>query len=215
MKKFLLAAVLLALAPLSAVRADPSEAFSFNNPQLGVTGDITVGYEFQVNSAIDVSALGMFDAYAYFGDSGVGLDGSHDVGIWSTSGALLASVTVSGGTVDPLVGDFRYASLGTDLLLGPGDYVIGAEINNSVLYGQDGSVTDLTSDVSYVQPELDFNGGFGFPNGDDYPQDAGAYFGPNFQFSAVPDSGGWLMDLAAVASLTIAGIRWNRRVGAS
>ena len=75
----------------------------------------TLGYEFTTSVALDVNALGYFDD---------GNGNSHDVGIWTSSGTLLASTTVTGG--DPVVGHFVYQSI-PDLMLAPGTYVIGGQ----------------------------------------------------------------------------------------
>lgn len=96
--------------------------FSGSNPQVGYT----IGWDFTVtNGPIFVSHLGYYD---YAGD---GLGGSHEVGIFDSSGNLLASNTVAAGVTELLVGDptlgwFRYHALSTDLVLQPGStYRIG------------------------------------------------------------------------------------------
>jgi hypothetical protein len=82
----------------------------------------THGWSFSVNAPIEVTQLGLYDHQ----DDGFGI--AHPVGLWRDDGALLASVTISAGTVNPLVNHFRYASIQTagPLVLLPSEtYVIG------------------------------------------------------------------------------------------
>lgn len=84
-------------------------------------GTYTGGFVFSISSPIDISSLGFYD------EGGDGLAVSHDVGLWDTTGTLLASATVDAGATDPLIGKFRYKSIPT-LTLAAGDYVLGSLI---------------------------------------------------------------------------------------
>ena len=75
----------------------------------------TLGFEFSLSTSYDVTALGYWDD---------GLGNDHQVGLWTSGGALLASTTVLG--TDPITGHFRYHGIGT-VTLGPGSYVLGGE----------------------------------------------------------------------------------------
>ena len=92
----------------------------------------TAGYKFTTGSGqILVTSLGYSD-WTGLGNSGSGLVTTHQVGIWSTNGTLLGSVTVPAGTAGNLVNHFWYASLSTPLTLAPNTiYVIGASVNTS------------------------------------------------------------------------------------
>lgn len=92
---------------------------------LPLHGSVTVGWEFTPQSDIRVTELGFFD----LGQDGLNI--SHDVGIWDESEQLLVSATVAYGTAAPLIGEYRYASVGP-ILLGAGQtFVIGATVPTS------------------------------------------------------------------------------------
>ncbi len=75
----------------------------------------TLGYEFITTTTLDINALG------YWVD---GNSNNHLVGLWTSTGTLLASTTVL--NTDPIVGNFQYDAI-SDLILAPGDYIIGGE----------------------------------------------------------------------------------------
>ncbi len=84
----------------------------------------TIGNRFVVGShELLVTALGYEDA------GRDGLNGAHRVGLWDVNGVELASVTVPSGTVAPLQGAWRYATLPQSAVLTAGTtYFIGAEV---------------------------------------------------------------------------------------
>ena len=57
---------------------------------LNGTGRHNLGWQFQVNSAVTMDGLGIFDDAVFRG-----LSESHQVGLWDNSGNLLASTTVT------------------------------------------------------------------------------------------------------------------------
>ena len=96
----LLASSFLWIAPGERALAEP--AITITNVGFSVTNPpFTLGWEFDVLDPISVTALGVFD------DSQDGLVDRHPIGIWDSGGTLLASTTVSSGTADPLVDQFR------------------------------------------------------------------------------------------------------------
>ena len=163
-------------------------------------GGFTEGWSFTVNSAVLVTDLGVWDG-SRFGPPGNGLAQSIQVTIWDkTTMTALAFHTVPSGTTGTLVNDFRYVSLNTPVPLGPGSYVIGAYYRSSDTVGDYDIVAEMASGIT-TAPELTFGrsrqgGGnafpaveFGDPNGN---------FGPNFQFTdlpnGVPDAGSsWML----------------------
>src|SRR5262245_26670035 len=65
----------------------------------------TRGWTFYVSSpatGISITQLGVFD---FVGD---GLINSHQIGLWTTDGALLASVLIPAGLSGSFVGGYRY-----------------------------------------------------------------------------------------------------------
>jgi hypothetical protein len=82
----------------------------------------TYGYDFTVSDSISVTGLGVFESFTR------GLGTSHPVGLWDSSGNLLASTTV--GNTDTIVastdtlGQWREVDI-APLLLGAGQYYAG------------------------------------------------------------------------------------------
>jgi hypothetical protein len=107
----------------SLVTTDPVRAvglYDFTSSQiLFGGGDLTVGFEFTANSTFTIDSLGYFDANQN------GLQDSHDIGIFDTSGTLLTSATVLSGTASSLDGKFRYANISSFTLNAGQTYRIG------------------------------------------------------------------------------------------
>ena len=96
--------------------------------------DSTRGYSFDVTNpmGVVVTALSVYDT---FGD---GLSDSHEVGLWDSSGAVLASTAIPAGASAPLdsSGFFRYEQI-TPMTLAPGaNYVVGALFLSGTLDNQ-------------------------------------------------------------------------------
>ena len=70
-------------------------------------------------SNLVAAQLGVWDAGAN------GLVESHQVGLWNSTGTLLASATVGSGTSAALVDGFRYVDI-VDVPLAVGSYTVGA-----------------------------------------------------------------------------------------
>ena len=94
-----------------------------------------LGGEFTVGAKPEsVTALGYFDGpNSATGSLGDGLLQSHEVGIYTTGGALVAgldlTVPAGGGT---LVGDFRYVTLGAPITLAANtSYVIAGQVTTA------------------------------------------------------------------------------------
>jgi len=88
-----------------------------------VDGPWNIGMEFQVTSNTAVNALGVWE------DTSL-LQLSHDVGLWLPGNVTNIpdfQATVPSGTGGTLIDGFRYALIGSDVVLTPGNnYVIGA-----------------------------------------------------------------------------------------
>src|SRR4051812_40535085 len=119
-----LALVLLAPPPL---RAD----FLLTGAGAGPLGNFgqetgTAGYGFTVGSSpLQVITLGVWDLGAD------GLTNTHQVGLWTNSGTLLAMVEVPSGTGGTLQGEFRYANLSSPVTLTAHEtYVLGASYSS-------------------------------------------------------------------------------------
>jgi hypothetical protein len=129
----------------------PALTFTEASGTSGLNQDQAVGWQFDVVENVTVTGLGWFDE---------GLNGlvtSHEVGIWSPTGTLLASTTVSAGTVNSLVGQFRTAFI-TPIVLTPGTgYIVGGlnSANNTERLA--GNVTPQTTDTRIVYFDATFS----------------------------------------------------------
>ncbi|MFC1707368.1 DUF4082 domain-containing protein [Planctomycetota bacterium] len=198
--KVALAGAVMAFLPLKSADAG-TVAFGFTGGTGGNAGNALLGYEFTVDTDIEVTHVGLFD----YGTDG--LSGASQIGIWTMGGTLLADATVPSGTTAPLTAGWRYEPLASPLLLSAGEsYVIGGYQANESYY-QDATIVNLTSDVTFGNARRQAGGGFVIPATVD-PTDNAGYFGPNFQFDLaepkVPEPSIWLLLGAALVGLAVA-----------
>jgi len=191
--KFIIAAIAFSVTS-GAIHAGPLIT-SPGNGALATNGGFTVGYGFVVGPTdLIVSKLGIYDYQSN------GLLVAHDVGLWTNSGTLLGSATVSSGLSGELIGEFRYADLGSPIVLTSGSsYILGAFYSTtggeplrdrSDTYQSNKWPTMDTSYASFYiygnssQARIDANA-LGFPNMG--PIVGNGYIGPNLYFAAVPE----------------------------
>ncbi len=185
LKSSMIAAVLCAAAPASALSG---VTFTKDSGGEGLSA-LMRGWAFDLAGPVSVTGLGWYDS----GEDGLQI--SHEVGIWTSGGALVVSGVVGSGTAGTLDGFFRYtSSLTGSTSLASGSYVIaglsGTDANYRNLLAT--SVT-FGAGVSYLN-DVAGGGTFGFAS-DPSAFDIG-YFGPNFQYSvgnAVPEPATWAM----------------------
>lgn len=138
--------------------------------------DEILGWGFTANEDINVTALGNFDS------SQLGLNGSFEIGLWESSGTLLASTTVSGNT-GTLDGYFWYEDISIIQLIAGNDYVIAS-------YGLGSAVNvDFQSVVTTVDSVITQNNGlFAFSNSLAFPTQItdAPYYAASFQYE-VPE----------------------------
>lgn len=153
MKKLFVYCLILgsSFANASVSKADTIglEGDSFSSSYTWTDDNYTLGWAFSTTSQISLTALGYFDR----GENGLVV--SHDVGVWNSAGALVASATVAAGTSNALDGHFRYASI-APVTLAAGHYRIGGvnigdSSGNGDWYGYD------PTNVAYG-PEITFQG---------------------------------------------------------
>jgi uncharacterized protein DUF4082/PEP-CTERM motif-containing protein len=166
-------AVGAASADTPAVSFTPVSGNTFNN---GI--GFSLGFEFTATSNLTVDALGYFD------------DGSlqelHTVGIYNSSGTLLASATITGGT---LMGFFDYVTIAPlNLTAGDTYQVMG---NSGVVDPYTFNPTGFSTapNITFDQDEYTPGNTLAFGTTTD---GATAYFGPNFLESsaaATPEPG--------------------------
>jgi len=152
-------------------------------------GGTNHGWEFRTKAPITVTHLGLYDGC----DNG--FDIAHPIGLWRESdSALLASGTISPGTVDPLLDHFRYIDI-PDVLLAVGqDYVVG--YYSATLSFVDDMVDQKAGNLQ-VDPSIRYI--IARWSSWDYvfkiPPNLSSWhaFGPNFQFYVIPAPGALLL----------------------
>ena len=113
----LVIAALMAFYP-TLTRAD-TIALSFTEGSAGpAIQNLTFGYTFTLSSPVLVTQLGLWD------QGNDGLNASHVVSIWTSTGTQEAQVTIPSGTGATLTNGFRYVSI-PSVLLPAGSYTIG------------------------------------------------------------------------------------------
>lgn len=209
MKGFL-GAISLAAATIIATAASASPAVTLTSDgEYYLGAPYTLGFSFTVATADSITALGVFAA------NDGGSNGAADVGLWDSTGTLLAFASVPAGGVATLDGTFRYASI-TPYALTPGvTYVVGAydptDYATSFGNGQGGSAI-VDPNVTILQDQYSpSNYAFSFPeaSGGDV---GGAWLGANFELgaSSVPEPASWAMMLAGFGGLGLL-LRARRR----
>ncbi|MBM3493458.1 MAG: hypothetical protein FJX72_03925 [Armatimonadetes bacterium] len=179
-------------------------ALSFSDYSNVSQGNFVVGWEFDVLSPITVSSLGMCDY--------VGLDpNGHDVGIYDSSMALVASTKVMPG--DPLSGYFRFGALTTPVTLaaGNGYRIAGVSLNRYYAYDFSTPPTGWTVDprLRYVDDRYASGSTLQYP-ANQYPDIQYGLFGPNMLIrdsDPVPEPA--MLQLPVLLGLS--GLAWWRR----
>jgi len=160
--------------------------------------DKTLGWSFGLNTEITLNRLGVFD------EGQDGLAASHQVGLWTTGGTLIADATVPAGTAGSLFGDFRYVDV-PSVALPVGVYVIGVHFDTAGRADQflrDNSVLTTHPFVNYNVGRISSRPGFEFP-----PPTASGSLGNfttgNFQFNIPEPSTCYLLLLASGLGLAV------------
>lgn len=202
LRVFFLLALGMLLVPAGVLRAQALTGFSGGSvfATFEADGD-TVGWQFSVNRAVNVTHLGFWDGDA----ATLPMLTSHPVGLWSAAGVLQTSNTVN--PASPLTGQFRYEPT-TNVTIGPGTYVLGA-FYSALNTNDDGYLTGTTGitmspGFTMLNTARDPSGpqtGLVFPS---VFTAAGGRFGPNLLFTEVPEPG-------SLALLSTAGLFALRR----
>lgn len=130
---------------------------SFDNPSVFYSQNHTLGYAFSSDTNTSITALGFYDS---------GLDGfaaGHQVGLWNNSGTLLGQVSLGVGTIDTLIGDFRYSNLSSsiDLIAGATYFLAGTTASDDWVYQASNIVMD--TGINYLGSYYT-SGAFAFPS---------------------------------------------------
>jgi hypothetical protein len=198
----------------------PADAavYEFTSAPTATDTQLSLGFQFTTNVPVSVTALGYFD----FGHDGFMT--AHDVGIFDASGNLLFLTQLSAGTINPLVGDFRYQAIAPFLLPGGQLFIIAGTTGGELdpwAYGngfgaggppQFGTIAGLTVDPSIsiaanaarFVPQSDNS----LRNPTEHFSDYTLYAGPNFEIaSAVPEPYTWILMLFGFAAIGFLGYR--------
>jgi len=184
----LIAGAIGCLSLLSA--SAQTNAVSFSNTTGVTLGNppFTLGWSFTANSNIDVLDLGVFD------DAQNGLVDSHQVGLWNSTGTLLGSTTVPSGTGATLDDQFRMVGVSPIVLLAGQQYFIGALYttgDDPMIFPGGATNFATASQITFNNSSFIAGSTLADPtvNGGTEP----AYFGPNFEFSATPEPGSFVL----------------------
>lgn len=177
---------------------------------------VNVGSVFRVTDAIAINQLGIWD------EDGNGLLTSHDVGLYTIGGSLLASAVVPAGTgavldnVTPQ-GGFRWVDLMSDVVLQPGrEYVLSGAYYGGGTTGNDdpfrSTPATINSPFQLVGDRYLETATYGlvFPTGEFLGPNEG-WFGPNARYYVIPEPGVMLMNAVVLIGAGIGGWIVRRR----
>ena len=191
-------------APISVNASPITPAVEYDSTStLTDSRPFTLGYQFTTSVLFDVNAL------AYWID---GRGNNHQVGLWNSTGTLLASTTVL--NTDPIQGHFQYHSIPTITLV-PGTYTIGGEFlgrGDPFPYQATGVVT--ASGFIWVTDEQLFGSGLNYPTlstGGGYGQNG--ILAANFSIAStdpVPEPSTILLLTTGLLGLLGYGRRWKK-----
>lgn len=149
---------------------------------------VNLGLVFTANSNFSVDALGIYDES--------GLTGSEQVGLYNSSGTLLASATVS--LSDPVVDGYLFQSITAVALTAGQTYTVVANVgNNPWAYGP----APTTTGVTFTGADYLYGSSLALPT---MASGVPAYYGPSFEIAATdpvpePSNFGFLVTAALLA----------------
>jgi hypothetical protein len=113
----------------------------------GCASGTTFGWSFSVVNSIKINQLGLWDA----GADGLGVS-SAQVGLWSTSGSLLANATITDASEQVASasanGEWLFENI-SSVLLTPGDYLIGSVFLNPAPFAQIGATFTTIANITF------------------------------------------------------------------
>jgi hypothetical protein len=162
-----------------------STAFLFPDPATGTSSAVgTDGFEFRPDTDILVTALGYYDR------NQDGLTLAHPVAIYDmNSGSQLALTIVGPGSGSSLLGLFQYKTISPLRLQAGKSYMVagfhpGSGGNDLAADFNPATAVTIASGLTYQGYFYSFNSSLTLPATAGSPE---MFFGPNFQFQAVPE----------------------------
>jgi hypothetical protein len=187
-KALLLGAVLASLSTVGAHAGTPvfSPATTFGPADYQAGLPVNLGMVFTVNSNTEATALGFYDI--------PDLTDSEDVGLYDSSGDLLASVTVS--RFSPLTGGYHFLPIAPVALIAGDTYTVDAQVNDNPW--QYGTLAPTPPQITFDNNSYLYSSSLAFPTntGGSGP----AYFGPNLIIGA-PEPTSWALMLMGFGAL--------------
>jgi hypothetical protein len=197
--KMLVGAALTAAMVPAAALADPGVDFT-GAGSVGFTSQTwTLGYEFSANVDTAVTALGTWNS---------GISGTFAVGLWDSSGNLLAQTNVdTGGTQDGSA-PWVFSAIGPVSLTAGNIYYVGSYGDSYYTYNVSGFTVDPR--ITFISDAWT-GGGLAFPT--NHSGTVG-FFGGNVELgSAVPEPATWATMVAGIG--VVGGAMRRRRKMAS
>jgi hypothetical protein len=194
-----LGAIFCLTITLLSARADVALFSPARGDVAGTSVEATFGWSFSVGTtSLQVTGLGIWD------EGNNGLIGAHPVGLWNSSGTVLATTIIPAGTAASLLGEYRFVSLLNPIVLSASEtYVIGASYDNDdVLDHPCSTLPEVAPHLTVVQARYLLEAPFGLPV-DGATFLPAAYVGPNFEYTVVPEPPGWSLALLGVCALVI------------
>ena len=172
--------------------------------------DWNLGWSFTANSNVEVVGLGNWAGGSSFPQV-------QQIGLWNSSGVLLASVYVTGSETPVGSAPWVFELITPVELVAGQTYIVGAQSGADYT----GAVPDATFDpsITFITDLYTYNGGANSPlveptDSEGYGADAAGWFGANIELSAgttVPESSTWAMMLLGFAGLGFVGYRRTRK----
>ncbi len=205
-------------AEISAVQTSNGSPAKWAGGFATLNTSATVGWSFQIQgSDLNVDALGIF------ANAGSALADSHQIGLWTSAGVLVAEATIPSDTASTLVGDYRFVSITPVTLTAGDDYVIGAfypakasvDTPQEYVIANSGQTYSGVTFLNSLQSPLGPSGSFEFPTVNSGVNQG--TFGPNFEFSeadaTVPEPAtAVLLGSALLLAVAYIKLRVQRRV---
>jgi hypothetical protein len=174
------------LALVVGAPATATTAYEFSSaPATTDSTQLSLGFTFITYDDVLVTNLGYYD------DGGDGFSTQHEVGIFGSTGALVADSLLSAGTIDPLTGHFRYVSITPVLLPAGQTFTIAATTHGGAdpfIYGLGGSsIVGLNVDPAISIPTGGARFNYQADNTLRDPENASGYTlygGPDFLFES-------------------------------
>lgn len=189
-KKLLISLIAATAFATSASATTSAPAITFDSlSNVGTSTVWNLGFEFIANQTLDVVALGSLTA---------GIGGSPvQVGLWNSSGNLLASAAVTGSSTT--LNQFSYTSVAPVQLTAGSTYFVASV--GYTAYGWNPTNAASSPLITYVKDAWNYNGTtLSFPDKTEGRTSLGdsGFYGANILVTAVPEPETYAMLLAGI-----------------